>query len=108
MFICLCLCILHAAYMQMGANWCKCMLHCTSPKVQRHKGAGVQRCNGPIGAKAQKAQKHKRHKGPKGAKAQKVQMPKRCKGPKGAKAQRVQRPKRCKGPKGIKVQRRQS
>ena len=26
MFICLCLCILHAEYMQMGANWCKCML----------------------------------------------------------------------------------
>ena len=29
--ICLYLCILHAAYMQMGANWCKSMLHCTSP-----------------------------------------------------------------------------
>ena len=30
MFIYLCLCILYAAYVQMGANWCKCMLHCTS------------------------------------------------------------------------------
>ena len=30
MFICLCLCILHAAYLQMGANWCKCKFCCTS------------------------------------------------------------------------------
>ena len=32
-FICLFLCILHAEYMQMGANWCKCMLCCTSKSV---------------------------------------------------------------------------
>ena len=31
MFICVYMCFLHAAYMQMSANWCKCMLHCTSP-----------------------------------------------------------------------------
>ena len=30
MFICLCLCIFYAAYVQIGANWCKCMLRCTS------------------------------------------------------------------------------
>ena len=37
MFICLFLCILHAAYVQMGANWCKCMLCCTSmlPPMRR-------------------------------------------------------------------------
>ena len=29
-FICSYLCILYAAYMQMGENWCKCMLRCTS------------------------------------------------------------------------------
>ena len=29
MFICLYLCIFHAAYVKMSANWCKCMLHCT-------------------------------------------------------------------------------
>ena len=30
MFICLYLCIVGVAYMQMGANWCKCMLCCIS------------------------------------------------------------------------------
>ena len=30
MFIYLYLCIMCAAYVQMGANWCKCMLYCTS------------------------------------------------------------------------------
>ena len=29
MFFCLCLCIMCAAYVQMGANLFKCMLHCT-------------------------------------------------------------------------------
>ena len=43
MFICLCLCIICAAYVQMGANWCKCMLHCTPTincrlRVQVSKG----------------------------------------------------------------------
>ena len=30
MFICVYICFLHAAYMQMSANWCKYMLRCTS------------------------------------------------------------------------------
>ena len=30
MFVCLHLCITCAAYVQMGGNWCKCMLCCTS------------------------------------------------------------------------------
>ena len=30
MIFCLLSCILYAAYMQMGANGCKFMLHCTS------------------------------------------------------------------------------
>ena len=33
MFICLYLWIVDVAYVQMGANWCKCMLHCTSAAV---------------------------------------------------------------------------
>ena len=29
MFVYLYLCIMYAVYVQMSANWCKCMLHCT-------------------------------------------------------------------------------
>ena len=37
MFICVYMCFLHAAYMQMSENWCKCILHCTSmrPPMRR-------------------------------------------------------------------------
>ena len=30
MFVCVHLCLLHAIYIQMSANWCKYMLRCTS------------------------------------------------------------------------------
>ena len=41
MFIYLCLCVFHAEYVQIGANWCKYMLCCTSPEVVDDQGVLV-------------------------------------------------------------------
>ena len=44
MFICLCLYILHTAYVQMGANWCKCMLCCTLIYTFVHRPSYIYVC----------------------------------------------------------------